>query len=341
MDTPSVDPAAAVRHPSRILLFVLLFGAGLFYVIHSYGRWHSLIKIFLHLSLLDIALVVVFSLLLILFQALALGRIYKLLGCERSSLYAIAMFLSMNTVNTVAPVAGLSGTAFLVVTEARSGMSRPRGILLAILFYLTDYTVFLIVLGLGLAYLVAVGSLTKAILVSVSILAVVVAGFAGVTVFLFSHPQALKRLLLKTRWLTGRFLSDEQSVDLGEQANLAWNEVKASPRYLLSAAGWILLTHLSGLALMAVCFSSFLVNLTAQRVLAGYLIGTLLYVVSITPAGIGVAEGGMTAAFTGLQVPLEAAILVSLLYRAGVVLVPLIFGAPALHYLPKLSKKPS
>ena len=339
MATPSADPVEGVRHPSRILIFAALFAAGLFYVVHSYARWHRLIHILLRLSLTDIFLVVLLSLLLILFQGLALGQIYRLLGRDRPPLYGVAMFLAMFTVNTVAPVAGLSGTAYLVVTEAKAGMPRPSGILLAILFYLTDYAVFLLVLAVGLIYLIYVGSLSRTILVSVSLLASVLVVVAAVTVFLFSHPSALRTLLHRTRRLTGRFLSEEQVEDLGTQANLAWKQVTHAPHYLFTAAGWIVLTHLSGLLLMAVCFASFLVHITLQRVLAGYLVGTLLYVVSVTPAGLGVAEGGMTAVFTGLGIPLEAAILVSLLYRSGVVLVPLLFGGPAIHQLPKLSGK--
>ena len=341
MVTPSADPAAAVRHPSRILLLALLFAAGLFFVVHSYARWHRLVKILFHLSLVDIFLVLVFSTLLIIFQGFALAQIYKLLGYKRSLLYGVAMFLAMNTVNTIAPVAGLSGTAYIVVTEGQNGMPRPRGILLAVLFYLTDYTVFLAVLGLGIAYLITVGSLAKAILISVSILASVVSLVAGLTVFLFSHPLALRSLLRRTRKLTGRFLSDEQIEDFGVQANLAWDQVEHSPKLLFSAALWIGLAHLSGIVLMAIAFHSFLVPLSVQRVLGGYLIGTLLYIVSITPAGLGVAEGGMTATFTGLGVPLEAAILVSLLYRAGVVIIPLLLGGPAIHQLPKLLEKTS
>jgi uncharacterized protein (TIRG00374 family) len=86
-------------------------------------------------------------------------------------------------------------------------------------------------------------------------------------------------------------------------------------------------------------FHAFDVHTNFRLLIAGYTVGTLLNIVSVTPAGIGFAEGGMTAVFVALGVPLEEALLVTLLYRTAVVLYTVGVSMVAIHFVPGLTGK--
>ena len=59
---------------------------------------------------------------------------------------------------------------------------------------------------------------------------------------------------------------------------------------------------------------------------AGYAMGVLFWIISITPQGIGVVEGMMTLTFASLGVPIESATVISLAFRGLTFWLPLGIG---------------
>lgn len=59
-------------------------------------------------------------------------------------------------------------------------------------------------------------------------------------------------------------------------------------------------------------------------VVIGFSIGVFLSIVNLVPGGLGIMEGSMAAVFAGLGVPLEAAVVATLLYRVFYYLLPLL-----------------
>ncbi|MBI3976131.1 MAG: flippase-like domain-containing protein [Armatimonadetes bacterium] len=59
---------------------------------------------------------------------------------------------------------------------------------------------------------------------------------------------------------------------------------------------------------------------------AGYVVGALFMVVSVTPSGVGVVEGAMTLTFASLGVPVATAVAATLLFRLFTIWLPLLAG---------------
>ena len=61
-------------------------------------------------------------------------RIYKVIGLERGLKYLIALYIGMNLVNTVTPVAGLSGSIYMAYLEHQNGMNHSRSAIINFLY---------------------------------------------------------------------------------------------------------------------------------------------------------------------------------------------------------------
>lgn len=73
--------------------------------------------------------------------------------------------------------------------------------------------------------------------------------------------------------------------------------------------------------------------------ITGYSIGVLFMAVAITPQGVGVVEGVMTAAFVSLGVPVARATIAVLAYRGISFWLPLLTGFIALRWVRGLERK--
>jgi hypothetical protein len=66
---------------------------------------------------------------------------------------------------------------------------------------------------------------------------------------------------------------------------------------------------------------------------AGFSIGYLFLIVSPTPAGLGIVEGALTITLSSMYIPLEAAAVITLVYRGFTFWVPLLVGMIAFRML--------
>ena len=307
-------------------LFLVAVLVGAWWLVHSLGKGRQALMALLHIPLPDVLAIILLALLYFFIQGSVFNFIYRILKIHRPLNYGVLMFLASNFVNTVAPVVGLSGFAYIVYIESKRGISQPRAILLTILFYLIDYGAFLFLLLIAISYLAITSSLPRPILIGTIIFGGLIALLASVMVLFFTHPTLLRKVLGRIRKV-----GTVQAKEFGDQATIAFQEVRHSHRLIFYAVALAFINHFVAILLLGVAFGAAGLTPTLPLLLAGYSIGTLLAIVSITPAGLGVAEGGMVAAFAGLGVSIESAVLVSLLYRFGIVIVPLLLGLPALH----------
>jgi glycosyltransferase 2 family protein len=81
--------------------------------------------------------------------------------------------------------------------------------------------------------------------------------------------------------------------------------------------------------MMATLYAAFVcvgVSVPMGVVVIGFSIGVFLSIVNLVPGGLGIMEGSMAAVFAGLGVPLEAAVVATLLYRVFYYLFPLLLS---------------
>lgn len=229
-------------------------------------------------------------------------------------------------VNVVTPSAGLGGTALLLDDARRRGWDSSRVALANTLYFLLNFAWFAVLLAAGMLALWLRHDLKPYEIAASAVL------FAGILVALVAlivvavRPAALEKPLVAiargVNFLSHRVL--DRAVLPEEKARAFALEFSVAARTLRNARGQLLrpLFHtfwVDGLEIcvLAACFAAFpgAGQVSFALILAGYAIGTLFLVVSVTPQGLGVVEGVMTATFVSLGVPLERAAVVVLVYR--------------------------
>jgi uncharacterized protein (TIRG00374 family) len=96
------------------------------------------------------------------------------------------------------------------------------------------------------------------------------------------------------------------------------------------------------ICVLAFTFLAFGTPFTVGTLVGGFSIGYLFLIVSPTPSGLGIVEGMLTVALNTLRVKLDAAVLITLTYRALTFWFPLAVGGMAFRLLQgKPKEKPS
>jgi uncharacterized protein (TIRG00374 family) len=254
-------------------------------------------------------------------------------------------------VNIVTPAAGLGGTSLLFDEARRRGFDLGRVTLANALYFLLNFIWFVILLGFSLLMLFFWHDL-KPYEVAVAIVPTVgvVLAVTGL-VMIATCPQVFSRLLFSAarsvNYLSMRILRrslwDESAVvELASTFSRTVGTLStARLRLFRPCLHAVLVDGLEILVLWA-CFAAFPgmgAEVTPTMVVVGYSLGTLFLVVSVTPQGLGVVEGVMTAIFVSLGVSLERAAVVVLVYRGLSFWLPLCIGLLAMRWTPNFRDK--
>jgi hypothetical protein len=244
--------------------------------------------------------------------------------------------------NVIAPTAGASGLAVFITTARRRGYSTARATIAGALYILFDYLGFMIVLALGLIVLFRRDNLNAPELIASAVLFLI----AGLWLFLlFLGMRSGKALGDTLAWLAhqaNRLLtpllrrehfSEARARAFAFEASAGLKELRQKPGDLMLPAILGLTNKALLILILLLMFKAFQVPLSIGTLIASFSIGYLFLIVSPTPAGIGMVEGALTLALSSMYIPLGAAAVVALAYRAITFWVPLAFGGVALRLL--------
>lgn len=245
-------------------------------------------------------------------------------------------------VNVTAPSGGASGAALFMDDASRRGQSAARTAAGMLLVLVTDFSTFTLILIFGLVYLFLLHNLEVYEIIAALALLFLIGGLSFVLILGLRRPDTLRRLLawlqLTINWLGARFRRQdllaagwaEHNANEFIEASLA---ISAHPqrlaRSLLIAFG----AQIIDLASLYTLFLAFHQPVGFGVLVAGFAIGVLFWIVSITPQGIGVVEGVMTLVFTSLGVPPERAAVIAVSFRGLTFWLPLGIGFLSLRRL--------
>jgi uncharacterized protein (TIRG00374 family) len=236
-------------------------------------------------------------------------------------------------VNTFAPTAG---PALFVDDAARRGESPARAAAGLILVRLCDNVTFFAVLVAGLGFLALHHDLRPFEVGAAAVLLLVIGGWTSVLLLGLWKPSALRKLLGGVeRFIGGLFAKilrrpsplgpDWAERQAGEFAGAA-GLLAAHPRRLALPLAVALAAHLVDLSSIAALFLAFRHPVGPGVLTAGYAVGVLFWIVSVTPEGVGTVEGIMTLTYTTLGVPAPTAAAVTLAFRGLTYYLPLAVG---------------
>lgn len=277
-------------------------------------------------------------------QSALYTMIYRMFKLPARLGHFFLLVISTAFVSAVVPGGTLSGSGLILYDAQAKRLDFARSLLANLVYYLFDYLAFLIILALALCYLLNRGSLKEYEIIAAIILVVVIAVLSLLLVLIAKRPASFsvltRRLLHQTEhlplpWkLAGKIPELESKMDnfIG-QLSSALHTITCDRTALFLATVHALLVEGIGLLQLQALFLAFNQNPGAGRLITGYAIGVLFMIVSITPQGVGLMEGAMTAAYTSLGIPLEQAIMVTFIYRGLSFWLPMFCGSLSLKRL--------
>jgi len=212
---------------------------------------------------------------------------------------------------------------FLLMGEQGAAL---RDIVAASLFnsYL-DSLGMLALLPVGLGYLFVKHPLSPGGTVAVGIAAVllvVLFFLATAVVFVRSLRSGVLRGLGKAgRRLTRRDLTATLD-DFDATMSRGVSVVQARPRLLALMVALVVVDWTASVAALWFCFDALGDPISVGVLLTGFALGVTAGVLSMVPGGLGVQEGSMAGLYALLGVPLQKAVLASILFRVVYYLVP-------------------
>lgn len=247
----------------------------------------------------------------------------------------IPLTLGSLFINVVVPAAGTGGATLFAEDLSRRGKSAAGATTGVLLQLIADFSAFTLLLIPGMVYLFIEHSLKAYEIAAAVMLLLLTTGLTSILLLGIRKPAWLQRIFswfqrtlnqLFGRLHRGTPLTEDWAQKNAQEFNLAAVAVTRHPSRLLLTVGAVLLAHILDLATLYILFLAFNQPIGLGVLVAGYAIGILFWIVSITPQGIGVVEGMIALTFTSLGIPGAVAAATTLTFRGLTFWLPLTVG---------------
>lgn len=323
-----------------VLAIILLFACG--FIFSRFAYFENFVAVLQRGRPGWIALAFVVQITWLLNQAAQYRAAFGVLCVDRRVRDLLPLVLASNFLNVAAPSAGVSGIAIFLDDARRRNISTARVTLAGVLYIVFEYIAFSVVLALGLIVLARRNHLSPVELVPSLIMFAAAIGLSSVVLLGMRSAAELERLLVwmarSVNWIVRpiirrRYLSESTAHNFAAEAAEGLQVLRQQKR-----GSWLfpIALALSSKALLVtllfLIFLAFDQPFSVGTIIAGFSIGFLFTIVSPTPLGIGVVEGAMTLALQTLRVPLEAAAIITIVFRGLTIWLPLMYGSLALQW---------
>jgi len=274
--------------------------------------------------------------------ALSYQAIFRATGISERLDRLILLSAAAYFLNLVAPSIGMSGMAVFVAEARRRGYSSGRVTVGGVSYWLFDYAGFFCVLVLGLVVLFQDNMLNGAEILAAILLLSQALLLASLLYLGMRSPRDLGNVLAWAARGINRILHPfmRRQVLAEERARIYAGEASEGLyqlRHNLPNLGLPLLLGLTNklllLAIFTLVFQAFQIPITWSKLVAGFSVMYLFFIMSITPSGIGVVEGVLTLVLRSMNISLSDAVVVTLAYRGVTLWIPLLYGFLAFRYL--------
>jgi glycosyltransferase 2 family protein len=323
-----------------VIVIVLLLGIAL--VVFSLAELKNISDTLKHSNWRFLAVALFFECLWLYNVAITFGVLYRLVGLQEDKKRLLLVSTAATFVNVVAPTAGIGGMAVFLNDAKRRNHSSGRVTVVGALFLLFDYVAFLCVLALGWVVLIRrnnlnAGEITASLILlglAIAFAVIIFLGYRSATTLGNALAWIARRINRILRPIIRReYLSEARAHEFSAEMGEGLSTIRGKKKDLI----WPFLFALNNKALLicvlAFCFLAFGTPFTVGTLVGGFSIGYLFLIVSPTPSGLGIVEGMLTVALNTLRVKLDAAVLITMTYRALTFWFPLAVGGVAFRLL--------
>ena len=234
--------------------------------------------------------------------------------------------------NTIAPSLNMAGATLVVDDARRRGIEGGKAMSAALLMQMTIESGFMTIMIIGFIMLQLTGNLSPAWFLT-GLVVVVMVGFMGGIMFIGrKSPQMLVGLLPVERLVNKvvRKFGRKPREPWAERAVASFGDaagtIAGNPRTAAKAFGCSIAASTCELA--AFCLVGLAFNITdPEALICGYVIATLLAMISPVPQGVGFVEAGVMVLFSAYDINAAAGMASVLVYRGLVFWMPFLIGA--------------
>ena len=328
----------------RKLIFIILIFLSVGLVFLSLSELQQIIDILSHANFIFIFGALIIQLIWLYNMGVTFKSLYWLMEIKEKSFHLAKVSTAANFINIVAPTLGVGGMAVFITDGKKRNHSSGKITAATALFILFDYAAFICVLALGIIVLIRRGNLTKG---EIGASAFLLSVFLFFVFLLYLGMRSEKRLgdfLAKLARFGNRllypflhrpYLQEEKAHHFAKEVAEGLVSLRYYKRRLLFPFIFSLINKTLLILVLLLIFLAFNVPFSAGTIIAGFAVGYLFLIVSVTPSGIGVMESVLAIALTSLNVDWNQAVIITLSYRAITFWFPLVIGALAFRSIQK------
>ncbi|MDP2865405.1 MAG: lysylphosphatidylglycerol synthase transmembrane domain-containing protein [Elusimicrobiota bacterium] len=264
------------------------------------------------------------------FMGFTLWEVLRILGIRLPFLEVAGIAFVSTTVNYFVSSAGISGFAtrahLLGKRRVPYGASVTSSVVITVLIYLALAVI--VVEGAVLQFMQTPDFNRGMAEALVGVAAVL--GFAFALTLLFFHHE------LRAAWARKLFVAvnhvifffskkgipRENFEKFERQLDEGIRTIHGKKYELPKVVGYVFCDWVSNIMILYFAFKAVGISLGAATLVAGFAFGMLMTIIPILPGGLGAMEAAMTAAFSGMGIPVAQALTASLLFRLFYYLLP-------------------
>lgn len=253
------------------------------------------------------------------------ARVGRLLGLPMRGRDLMAVGFVSVVLNHVVSSGGAAGYSVRYALMNRHGVELRQVLTVSVLHFILTSLVMVAMLPIGLLYLTshaAIGGRPAGLLAGLAAL-VILADLLALGLVAWDAPRA--KVLGGVEQLTSRILHRDLGPALARfDATLRAGAaaMRTRPAAVAGILGLVAADWAASAAALWFCFGALGIVLTAGKLISGFVIGIVAGVASMIPGGLGVQEGSMAGIFALQGVPLERAVLASVLFRGVYFVLP-------------------
>lgn len=238
-------------------------------------------------------------------------------------------------VNVVMPTGGAAGAALFTEDLARRGKPAARAATGVLLQLIADFCAFAIILIPGMIFLSIEHDLKGYEIIAALILVGITVGLCSLLLLGIWKKSIFESMFSwiqkSARWIYGRLhrslsLANDWAQKNAEEFSNASLAIASHPSRIVFTILSAFVAHLLDIATLYILFLAFNQPIGIGILVAGYSVGILFWIVSITPQGIGVVEGVMALVYSSLGIPGAVATTVALAFRGLTFWIPMLLG---------------
>jgi len=306
-------------------------------------RRHRSLRTHLYLGLIGITLLFAFTSYLC--MGLSLWEVLKILGHRLPFSEAFGISFVSTTVNYFVSSGGVSGFAtrahLLSKRHIPYGISVTSSVVISVFIYVV--LALIIVEGMFLQMLKASNYGVSFFQDVIGVLCVL--AFAFFLILMFFHNELryawsrkLFHLVNKFSYLFSRKeIPEESFLQFEVQLTKGIETIKARRYELPLVLTYVCLDWVSNILILHYAFKALGTHMHTSTLIIGFALGQLMTIIPILPGGLGAMEAAMTAAYSGMGVPVGQALAASLVFRFFYYLIPA-FGSIFIYWGLRMSE---